>query len=133
MSDAETTEPTAVGAAEAKYRLSMSKSSNSMPLFSIFSNIPLKLPFSKKQQKPDEDAIVAVSKFSAADELAAAKPLSVTFPRTSSQGAPLDLKLTDNESEDQGSSPHLVYALGGFLMLRWAWAKWVRKPDEADQ
>ncbi|KAL9268048.1 hypothetical protein AKJ16_DCAP21632 [Drosera capensis] len=140
MSDTET-------APSAMAELKPSTTTNN-PLLSIFSNLPFTLPFitqegNKKHSSPveeDENATPVTFEFSGLieDRLGELKvstppPDRVRF-RMREEGwgeEELGLKI-GLEDEENKSSPIVAYALGGFLMLRWAWAKWRRLPAPAE-
>ncbi|KAL9251435.1 hypothetical protein AKJ16_DCAP14956 [Drosera capensis] len=124
---------------------------NNNPFFSIFSNLPFKLPFinqedNKKKSSPveDENEPPVTFEFSGRieDRLSELKvstppPDRVRFRMREVGWGEEELGLKIGlEDEDQKSSPIVAYALGGFLMLRWAWAKWTRSqpaPAEDDE
>ncbi|XP_057531241.1 uncharacterized protein LOC130809464 [Amaranthus tricolor] len=51
-------------------------------------------------------------------------PAVVRFPKTQPEVPPLKL---ENEDADNDTNPIIlwqIYALGGFIVLKWAWEKW---------
>ncbi|GAB2222639.1 hypothetical protein Droror1_Dr00016759 [Drosera rotundifolia] len=105
------------------------------PLFSIFSNLPFKLPFinqedNKEKSSPIEDRLSQL-------KVSTPPPDRVRFRKREQGWGEEELRLKIGfEDEEQKSSPNVAYALGGYLMLRWAWAKWRRSqpaPAEDDE
>ncbi|WOL11901.1 hypothetical protein Cni_G20665 [Canna indica] len=64
-------------------------------------------------------------------------PAMVTFPdaaRRRAQSFPPPLKLETEESADDTNSHNMwqVYALGGFLILRWIWSRWRERKNRGE-
>ncbi|KAK6933490.1 hypothetical protein RJ641_036384 [Dillenia turbinata] len=95
------------------------------PFLSFLANFKFPFPQPKKQEK-----IVVVEESKTERHIAEKedqkKPDVVTFPDSGRQSLPTPLKLEVDEAEQKNGSALLwqVYALGGFLLLQWAWAKW---------
>ncbi|XP_057815820.1 uncharacterized protein LOC131029375 [Cryptomeria japonica] len=53
-------------------------------------------------------------------------PATVSFPRSSQRQPPLPPLKVEVEDKGGSGSQHMwqVYALGGFLIVRWLWARW---------
>ncbi|KAL8136557.1 hypothetical protein V2J09_002558 [Rumex salicifolius] len=65
------------------------------------------------------------------DSRTSAKPDVVKFRMRESQAEPLKL---ESEEPEQNSNPVVlwqVYALGGFILVKWAWAKWQERKANA--
>ncbi|XP_043723284.1 uncharacterized protein LOC122670466 [Telopea speciosissima] len=99
---------------------------NRGPRFAFLSNFGIKFPPPKQESK-------TVTKELRADEVEseAKKPDVVRFPDTRRDIPPLKLEVEESE---QGMDPRnmwQVYALGGFLILKWILARWnERRPKD---
>ncbi|KAL7109243.1 hypothetical protein ACP275_06G163900 [Erythranthe tilingii] len=106
---------------------------------SVLSSIKLPFPPPKmnavKVEPAAPQAAEPIAIKPAAVEIEAEKPVAVTFPKQSF--APLKLEAESEEAERSTNPVFLwqVYAVGGFVVLRWAWKRWnerkgQKKPDD---
>lgn len=58
------------------------------------------------------------------DESTRQGPIAVSFPRTHPQLPPLKLEVEDGREGMEPRNMWQVYAFGGFLIVRWLWARW---------
>ncbi|KAF8403195.1 hypothetical protein HHK36_011294 [Tetracentron sinense] len=100
------------------------------PLFAIFSDFVLKFPQLKQETKVE---VVAEEPKKTGDEESKTQKLDVVrFSGTRQSIPPLKLEV---EESAQGMSPGnmwQVYALGGFMILRWLWARWNERRAKDD-
>ncbi|XP_010243285.1 PREDICTED: uncharacterized protein LOC104587387 [Nelumbo nucifera] len=96
------------------------------PWFSTFPAFRIIFPPSKQ-----ETNVVSVAT-DIVEESKAQKPDFVRFPDVRTEYPPL--KLEDDEVVQESSSRNMwqVYALGGFMILRWIWARWKERRDKDD-
>ncbi|KAJ4851572.1 hypothetical protein Tsubulata_034341 [Turnera subulata] len=108
-----------------------------MNLFSLFPKFDFKLPFlnfdhnkaaeSKVKVEPSKTAVVVQR------EAEVEKPQIVRFPNNSGV-VPVTLEAEAQVSGGSTSNPAIVwqvYALGGFIVLNWIWARWKERQDRA--
>ncbi|XP_030550542.1 uncharacterized protein LOC115755327 [Rhodamnia argentea] len=94
--------------------------------FSFFPNLGFKFPFQfpKKEPKPVKKPELAAGE--SEGESRSEKPDVVSFPPKPLESPP-PLKLEVEEESGKTSNPVIlwqVYAIGGFLILRWVWGRW---------
>lgn len=94
---------------------------NPNPFVSIFQNLlhifpPLK-PKTNHASPPSPQQV-------SAEETETYKPEVVTFPDTRQTIPPLKLEAEELEKNSNPAILWQVYALGGFIVLRWVWARW---------
>ncbi|KAL6124721.1 hypothetical protein ACLB2K_077232 [Fragaria x ananassa] len=94
-------------------------------LFTLFSNFKPQFPFWKQQQpKPVEHE---------ASSTDSQKPVSVRFPKAQ----PVVPTVASEVEEPMTKTSHpiivwQVYALGGFLVLKWIWARWQERKEQKE-
>ncbi|KAG2669353.1 hypothetical protein I3760_14G030700 [Carya illinoinensis] len=100
-------------------------------LFSLFPKFKLELPFLKPGPKPEVRVVEEVKGeiVTGGDEGAETTNQKPDVVRFSERRAlvPAPLVTEAEESSAKTSNPVIlwqVYALGGFLVLRWIWARW---------
>ncbi|KAK9902503.1 hypothetical protein M0R45_001559 [Rubus argutus] len=96
-------------------------------LFALFPKLKLQFPF-WKQQEP-QPRLVAVE-----DEASkTGKPAIAMFPKA--EPVVPTVAVETEEPMTRTSNPIIVwqvYALGGFLVLKWIWARWQERRDEKE-
>ncbi|KAF2318422.1 hypothetical protein GH714_007112 [Hevea brasiliensis] len=107
-------------------------------LFSFLPRLEIKLPFfNQDEKKPPQSVVkeepkIAVGGDGEADN-AKQKPNFVRFPNAHPVISPsLDVEL--EESSGRTHNPVViwqVYALGGFIILKWVWARWKERKERA--
>ncbi|KAJ0101193.1 hypothetical protein Patl1_05964 [Pistacia atlantica] len=111
------------------------KKQESKNILSVFPKFELKLPFFNKQPKQVESVGVKEGqKTSVESENVSVKPSLVRFPDSARQIIPARLEFEAEEPAGRTSNPVVlwqVYALGGFLVLRWVWARWKERKERA--
>ncbi|XP_031278575.1 uncharacterized protein LOC116137031 [Pistacia vera] len=111
------------------------KKQESKNILSLFPKFELKLPFLNKQPKQVESVGVKEGqKTSVESENVSVKPSLVRFPDSARQIIPARLEFEAEEPAGRTSNPVVlwqVYALGGFLVLRWVWARWKERKEQA--
>ncbi|KAL5569525.1 hypothetical protein UlMin_026100 [Ulmus minor] len=98
-------------------------------IFSFLSKLKLQLPFLK--QEPKEGVVVVGDEEGNRSE--SRKPDVVTFPKAQLVVPPP--VAVENEETGKTSNPIIiwqVYALGGFLVLRWIWARWNERKGQKE-
>ncbi|KAF3434134.1 hypothetical protein FNV43_RR25237 [Rhamnella rubrinervis] len=106
--------------------------------FSLFPKFNLQLPFFKQQPKKAgvsvEDEPTKAVLGDDENQTKSQKPEMVSFPKAQPVFPPP--LAVENEEHGKTSNPVIlwqVYALGGFLVLRWIWARWnERKAGKKD-
>ncbi|KAL3520818.1 hypothetical protein ACH5RR_018967 [Cinchona calisaya] len=108
------------------------------PILGFFSNFlklfnfpppppPPPSPAPAKTKQPEEPTKETASPVVVGElEVQTAKTTVVKFPRPTEENLP-SIKLEADEVEEKSTNPVLlwqVYAIGGFLVLRWAWTRW---------
>ncbi|GAB4855151.1 hypothetical protein Ancab_023782 [Ancistrocladus abbreviatus] len=109
--------------------------SNNMPFLSLLPKLQFNLPFGKPQQKAEMNAVAAEEQVSerAYEDSGTSKPDIVRFPVHQPELPPLNL---ENEEAENSSNPLVlwqVYALGGFMIARWLWAKWQERKAKTNR
>ncbi|KAM1175629.1 hypothetical protein ACFX19_028604 [Malus domestica] len=102
-------------------------------LFSLFPKFKLQFPFLK--QEP-EGVVVADEprKEDEGTESNIQKPVVVSFPKAQ-VAAPPPVAVEYEEPITKTSNPIIFWqlsALGGYLVLRWIWARWQERRDKKD-
>ncbi|PRQ56342.1 hypothetical protein RchiOBHm_Chr1g0334731 [Rosa chinensis] len=99
-------------------------------LFALFPKFKLQFPFWKQQeQKP---GVVPVE--DEATNTGTQKPVTVRFPKA--QPVVPTVAAEVEEPVTKTSNPIIVwqvYALGGFLVLKWIWARWQERKDKKEE
>ncbi|OAY38938.1 hypothetical protein MANES_10G054600v8 [Manihot esculenta] len=102
-------------------------------LFSFLKRFGLKLPvFNEDKKAPSksvvkDEAEMAVGGDGEADNTKQ-RPNFVRFPNAHPIiPPPLDIEL----EESSGKTHNPVYALGGFIILKWVWARWKERKERA--
>ncbi|XP_061349344.1 uncharacterized protein LOC133294650 [Gastrolobium bilobum] len=94
-------------------------------LFSLFPKLNLQLPFLNPKPKPDDKPSIP-NKLNHQQECS--KPNVVRFPKTQVIVPPsLEAEPDADQFHNKNSNPLVrwqIYALGGFLISRWIWARW---------
>ncbi|KAJ4978564.1 hypothetical protein NE237_009344 [Protea cynaroides] len=104
---------------------------NPGPLFAFLSHFGIIFPPSKQESKA-----VTENPRVHEEESEAKKPSVVRFPDTRGHIPPLKLEVEESEQGKAPGNSWQVYALGGFLILNWIWARWKERqpkdesPDE---
>ncbi|KAM1262957.1 hypothetical protein ACFX13_028685 [Malus domestica] len=102
-------------------------------LFSLFPKFKLQFPFLK--QEPE--GVVVADEPRKADEGTESniqKPVVVSFPKAQ-VAAPPPVAVEYEEPVTKTSNPIIFWqlsALGGYLVLRWIWARWQERRDKKD-
>ncbi|KAM2004032.1 hypothetical protein ACFX15_027527 [Malus domestica] len=102
-------------------------------LFSLFPKFNLQFPFLK--QEPE--GVVVADEPRKADEGTESniqKPVVVSFPKAQ-VAAPPPVAVEYEEPITKTSNPIIFWqlsALGGYLVLRWIWARWQERRDKKD-
>ncbi|KAG5237831.1 hypothetical protein OIU79_005686 [Salix purpurea] len=103
-------------------------------LFSFFPKFELSVPFfSKPRPLVKEGPKIAVVTEGGENESGNQKPNFVSFPNTRSL-APSSIEVEVEESSGRTHNPAIiwqVYALGGFIVLKWIWARWQERNERA--
>ncbi|CDO99845.1 unnamed protein product [Coffea canephora] len=122
---------------------------NDNPILSFFSNfvkllnlppLPFLPPAPASKTKQPEEPANGAGPVAVADSAAETKPSVVKFGRPSEATLP-SVKLEADEVEERNTNPVVlwqVYAIGGLLVLRWAWTRWNerkerKKPSDEDR
>ncbi|XP_010278267.1 PREDICTED: uncharacterized protein LOC104612525 [Nelumbo nucifera] len=95
------------------------------PWFSLFPGF--RIPFAPLKQETKVATTNTVD-----EESKAQKPEFVSLPDARQEYSPLKLEV---DEAVQGSSSRVlwqVYALGGFMVLRWIWARWKERRAKDD-
>ncbi|KAM1140041.1 hypothetical protein ACFX13_040869 [Malus domestica] len=104
-------------------------------LFSLFPKFKLQLPFLK--QEPEAASVVVAEeprKPEEGTESKTPKPVIVSFPKAQVV-APPPVAVECEDPITKTSNPIILWqlsALGGYLVLRWLWARWQEKRDKKD-
>ncbi|KAJ9684758.1 hypothetical protein PVL29_016970 [Vitis rotundifolia] len=96
------------------------------PFFSLFQNLVKNLPLPKFEAKQRVADSGQEGQGEGEGEVISSKKVDVVRFSEKRPIIPPPLKLEAEES-DNSSSPTVlwqVYALGGFIILKWAWARW---------
>ncbi|KAI3984644.1 hypothetical protein MKX01_004007 [Papaver californicum] len=117
---------------------SSSPSSNNRGPFSVIQDIIANFLSQFNNKKAEE--VVVVSEVKKKEEIKAKQspPDVVKFPdsRPDYTGLKLTVEEVEPQQESGGNNMWQVYALGGFMLLRWGWAKWkeaqANKNDKPD-
>ncbi|XP_022743231.1 uncharacterized protein LOC111294250 [Durio zibethinus] len=113
--------------AEAKNKETPSKNENPLELKNIFLMLPkieLKIPFFNQHPKKQE-ALVKKE-----EEIEIPKPPSLFMGHR--QKLPPPLEFEAEECVGRSSNPIVlwqVYAIGGFFLAKWIWARWKERKD----
>lgn len=103
-------------------------------LFSIFPKFELKVPFfNKPVPLAKEEPKIAVVTEGGENESGIQKPNIVSFPNTRSL-VPSSIEVEVEEGSGRTHNPVIiwqVYALGGFIVLKWIWARWQERNERA--
>ncbi|KAA8539212.1 hypothetical protein F0562_025904 [Nyssa sinensis] len=97
------------------------------PLFSFLSNLPLFNLLPLNREKENSEVVVSEKTTKIVDEEPEAeetKQVIVKFPDTPPAVPPLKLEAEESEQETNPVVLWQVYAIGGFFVLRWLWARW---------
>ncbi|XP_068344629.1 uncharacterized protein [Pyrus communis] len=102
-------------------------------LFSLFPKCKLQFPFLK--QEPEGVVVADVPrKADEGTESNIQKPVVVSFPKEQ-VAAPPPVAVEFEEPITKTSNPIIFWqlsALGGYLVLRWIWARWQERRDKKD-
>ncbi|CAK7325330.1 unnamed protein product [Dovyalis caffra] len=103
-------------------------------LFSIIPKFELKFPFfNKSVPLAKEETKIAVVSEGGENESGNQKPNIVSFPNA----RPLITSSIEVEAEESSGRTHnpviiwQVYALGGFIVVKWLWARWQERNERA--
>ncbi|KAI5344291.1 hypothetical protein PRUPE_2G091100 [Prunus persica] len=106
-------------------------------LFSLFPKFKLQFPFLKQEPKAGVAVEDEPMKAVAGDEgleSKTQKPDTVRFPKAQLV-VPPPVAVENEEPSTKTSNPIIlwqVYAIGGFLVLRWIWARWNERRDRKE-
>ncbi|CAL9005831.1 unnamed protein product [Prunus brigantina] len=113
-------------------------------LFSLFPKFKLQFPFLKQESKAGVAVEDEPTKAVAGDEgleSKTQKPDTVRFPKAQLV-VPPPVAVENEEPSTKTSNPIIlwqawffelyVYAIGGFLVLRWIWARWNERRDRKE-
>ncbi|CAN1318922.1 hypothetical protein LINPERPRIM_LOCUS31020 [Linum perenne] len=81
-----------------------------------------------KTASPSTDMPIAAVVGETEKEIETPKPSVVRFPNARSV-VPLPMEVEIEESSHKTHNP--VYAMGGFLILKWVWARWNERKERA--
>ncbi|KAH7537015.1 hypothetical protein FEM48_Zijuj03G0047200 [Ziziphus jujuba var. spinosa] len=99
----------------------------------IFPKFNLQFPFFKPKPKAgfsgEEDGERKAVVDDERNQSETQKPDMVKFPKAQLVAPPP----VAVESEEHGKTSNPVYALGGFLVLRWIWARWNERKERKDK
>ncbi|KAF5742572.1 hypothetical protein HS088_TW09G00623 [Tripterygium wilfordii] len=112
-----------------------SKDAHQQQLHNFLSLLPkfeLKIPFLYRLLKPKGESDVKVESVDAQNEEKSQKPDVVRLPNAQlTVPPPLELEV---EETGRTSNPVIlwqVYAIGGFFVLKWVWARWNERKERA--
>ncbi|KAI3834431.1 hypothetical protein MKX03_032542 [Papaver bracteatum] len=118
--------------------IAVESSSDNRGPFSVIQEIIANFLSQVNNNKKKGEEVVVVSEVIEKNETKQSPPDVVKFPdsRQDYSGLKLTVEEVEPQQESGGNNMWQVYALGGFMLLRWGWAKWkeaqANKNDKPD-